>query len=363
MKIIHVLAYYGNYFGGIQRYVEELAKRQKKAGHEVKIITSDLYGSQKQIDGVPIIRCKSWFSAFRVPFTPSLLIKLLNEVCDVLHVHLPLPGFDLAVSFKKWIHKKTKLIITIHNDLQIKSLTSKIFGWVHNKFLIKSPIKKSDLIITTTKSFAKNLPYKIPKEKHRIIPLGVDTKLFRDLKLKRENNLLFVGRMIPEKGLHLLVEAIKKVRKELPSVKLIVVHQKVYNYDKYYDSIKTEGKEFLIEKENCEPKDLVRIYNKCKCLVVPSLQESFGLTYLEALACNCPVVSFKLPGPKEALGNKIRWALLRDIDGLAQEIKKIIKTKKKNKFNFFIKNKFSWEKVANQHIKLYKHLLKNDTKK
>src|SRR3989344_6620128 len=115
MKIVHALAYYGDYLGGIQRYVNELAKRQKAEGHEVKIITSDLYGSQKQIDGVPIIRCKSWFSAFRTAFMPSLPFKLLKEKCDVVHAHLPSPGLDLSVAFSKKFNPKTKLIVTIHN--------------------------------------------------------------------------------------------------------------------------------------------------------------------------------------------------------------------------------------------------------
>jgi glycosyltransferase involved in cell wall biosynthesis len=354
MKIVHVLAYYGDYLGGIQNYVRELAKRQRAEGHEVKIITSDLYGKQKRIDGVNIIRCKSWFSAFRVPFMPSLPFKLLNEKCDIVHVHLPLPGLDLACSLKKSIHKDTKLIITIHNDLQINSLISKIFGWIHNKFLISIAIKKSDFVITTTKSFADSLIYKIPKNKHRIIILGVDTNLFKDLGLKREDQVLFVGRIIPEKGLHLLIESIKEVRKDLPFVKLVVAYQNVYNYNEYYNSVTKEGKDFLIEKENCQPKELVKLYNQCKCLVLPSLQESFGTVFLESLACNCPVVAFDLPGPKEAFNNRVRWISLGDVNKLAQEIKKVMIAKKIDSLNNSIKDNFSWDKINKKILEVYK---------
>lgn len=353
MKIIHVIAYYGDYLGGLQNYVKELAKRQKAEGHEVKIITSNLYGFQKKVDGIKIIRCKAWFSAFRVPFTPSLPIKLLKEKCDVVHAHLPLPGMDLSVALKKLLSPKTKLILTIHNDLQINSITSRIFGWIHNKILIKIPICLSNSVITTTKSFTDDLKYKIPLKKHKVIPLGVDTNLFRDLGLKRENKILFVGRMIPEKGLHLLVDAINQVKYTIPDVKLIIAHQRVYNYNEYYNKIKKEGKGFIIEKENCKPKDLVKLYNQCKCLGIASLQESFGLIFLESLACNCPVVSFNLPGPKEALKNKVNWVPLGNVDKLADEIEKALKSKDKINSRGFVKNNFSWDKINKQILEVY----------
>lgn len=354
MKIVHVLAYYGDYLGGLQNYVRELAKRQKAAGHEVKIITSNLYGSKKKIDGIEIIRCNVWFSAFRVPFMPSLLVKLLKEKCDVLHAHLPLPGLDLAVSIKKILNPKTKLILTIHNDLQINSITSKVFGWIHNNILIKFPIAFSNSVITTTKSFSDNLNYKIPSKKHNVIPLGVDIDLFKDLNLMRENNVLFIGRIIPEKGLHLLVEAVKKARNKIPNLKLVAAYQKVYDYEKYYNKIKEESKDFLIEKENCSPKELVVLYNKCKCLAVASLQESFGLIYLESLACNCPVVSFELPGPKEALKNKVKWVPLENINKLAEEIVKKVNSNKKEDNCKFIKDNFSWDRVNKKIVEVYK---------
>lgn len=357
MRIVHALAYYGDYLGGIQIYVRELAKRQKAEGHKVKIITSDLYGSQKKIDGIKVIRCKSWFSAFRVPFTPSLPFKLLKEDCDVLHVHLPLPWLDICSVLKKLVHKKTKLVLTIHNDLQINSVCSNIFGWVHNKFLIGNVIKKSDSIITTTKAFANSLVYKIPKEKQKIIPLGIDTKKFKPNKKIKKNQILFVGRLIPEKGLHLLMLAMKKVRKEFPNLKLIVAYQPVYNYPDYYREIKSLDDGFLVEKKDCSQKELISLYSESKCFVLPTLQESFGLVLLESMACQTPVICFNLPGPASFINKKNGILIERgNTTKLAEAIIKILNDTKRYQKNLrdYVKKEFNWDKINKQILGVYK---------
>ncbi|MBR9705438.1 glycosyltransferase family 4 protein [Candidatus Pacearchaeota archaeon] len=356
MKIVHVLAYYGDYKGGIQNYVKELSREQKKQGHEVKIITSTRYGKEKEIDGIPILRCWTPFVAFRVPFTISLPFKLFIEKCDVLHVHLPLPWLDLNASLKKIIHKKTKLVITIHNDLQINSLTSKIAGNIHNKFLIKSVLKRADKVITTTKEFANSLPYKIPRNKHVVIPLGVDTKDFHNLNIQKKEQILFVGRLIPEKGLHLLVDVMIKLRKDFPNLKLAIAYQKLYNYDNYYDLIKEKSKGFLIEHHNCNKVELNKLYNESLFVVLPSLQESFGTVILEALACGSKIVTFKLPGPFEAISEKyVKFVKLNDSEELLNQIRKLLKKSKKNKGSQkYVKVFFDWSKIAKSVEEVYK---------
>ena len=270
MRIVHVLGYYGNYQGGIQNYVHEITKRQKKQGHDVKIITSNIKGNQKKIDDVPIIRCKSWFSASRVPFSPSLIIKLLNEKCDVIHAHLPLPFWDLAVSLKKLIHRKTKLIVNIHNYSPRTSRLKKRLSIINDSVLIRPAISLSNSIITTTKVFADSLRYQIPKKKNFIIPLGVDLNKFSQVGKRDKNLILFVGRLIPEKGLHILIEAVKKLRKDNKKIKLLAVCSDAYDFNNYEKRIIEKSKEFdapvLEKKEANIYSELIREfrYNKKK---------------------------------------------------------------------------------------------------
>lgn len=321
LRIVHALAYYGNYSGGIQHYVKDLSRQQSIDGHEVRIVTSSGYASKSLPDTIPVIRSKTLFAAFRVPFTPTLPLMLLRENFDVLHVHLPLPWLDLCAIFVRLIKRDAVLVITIHNDLQVKSQLSHVLAFVHNRFSMKYAIKSADAVITSTKAFADSLPYSIPSHKHFTIPPGIDRKIFEPLNLKRRKEILFVGRMIPEKGLHLLVEAFEQVRIRYPDYKLIVAYQDVYSYESYFRNTIGRSSQKVLEEKNCPREKLALLYNSCKCLVVPSLQESYSLSILEALSCGCPVVAFKLPGPYEAFADKnVSWVPLGNVDALAKEI-------------------------------------------
>jgi len=332
MKIVHALAYYGNYLGGIQNYVKELSERQKKQGHEVKIITSDLYGKKKRVSGVEIIRAKTWFSAFRVPFMPSLLYKMLKEDCDVLHVHLPLPGLDISAVLKKLIHKKTKLIITIHNYIPINSKLSSFFAWVHNKILIRFPLMASDAVIVTTKGFSESLDYNIPEGRERIIPLGVDLKYFYPSKKHDKNSVLFVGRMIPEKGLHVLAEAMNSVRKKFKNAQLTAICSETYNYGEYEKKVRKLDKSgFLKIIKNVPHKKIRKYYASSACLVMPSLDlDSFGFVLIEAMACGCPVISSNLPGPSSVVNKKCGIVVPKgNVKKLSEAIISILKDQEK----------------------------------
>lgn len=321
LKIVHALAYYGAYSGGIQHYVKGLARQQAMDGHDVVIVTSSGYASDPLSDGARVIRAKTLFSAFRVPFTPTLPLKLLKERFDVLHVHLPLPWLDLCAILIKMLKRNIVLVITIHNDLQVSSLLSKVLAFIHNHFSIICAIECADGIITSTNAFADSLPYSIPTNKHFVISPGIDRDVFKPLNLARKKEVLFVGRMIPEKGLHLLVEAFKQVRRRYPEYRLIVAYQDVYSYEDYYREAIGQSSVYRVEEKNCSRQKLVTLYNTSKCLVVPSLQESYSLTILEAIACGCPVVAFKLPGPYEAFSKaNVRWVPLGDVDALASQI-------------------------------------------
>ncbi len=329
MKIVHALAYFGNYKGGLQLYVQNLAKKQLEEGHDVKIITSSYYGNQKNIEGIPIIRVKALFSAFRVPFTPMLPLILLREECDILHAHLPLPWLDISCVVKKFFHKKTKFIITLHNYLPTKSIISKIFAFIHNKFLISSAIYFSDRIITTTNEFAQSLPYHIPQSKHVNIPLGVDTEHF-NMQSQNEFNkfqVLFVGRLIPEKGLDILVKAMKIVTKKIPEARLLALCSETYNYSQFEKELERIGRNYLTIKKNVSHKRMPIIYQQSSVLVMPSIDlDSFGYVLLEAMACGCPVITTDLPGPSSVVDKMTGLVVKRGhINDLSTAIIKALK--------------------------------------
>ncbi len=357
LKIVHVLAYYGDYLGGIQIYVKELAKKQKQNGHVVKIITSDKYGNQSEIDGIKIIRTKTLFSAFRVPFTPLLPFYLLKENCDILHVHLPLPWLDICTAFKKIIHKKTKVIIHIHNYLPVKSQASRILSFIHDHILIQLALKTADTIITPTVGFANSLNFQIPQNKHVVIPSGVDMEKFYPSDSYNKNLVLFVGRIIPEKGLHVLLDAMEKVVRKLKNTQLLIIGSKTYNYQHYYNSLLKKERRYVTIKNNISHSLMRKYYAKSACLVMPSLDlDSLGIVLLEAMSCGCPVITSDLPGPKSIIKNNLGLVAPK---GKSHELSKAIihmlRTNKslRKKVRYYVHKNFSWDIIYPKIEKLY----------
>jgi len=356
LKIVHALAYYGNYLGGLQTYVKEIATRQKKQ-HDVKILTSDLYGKDKIVDGIPLIKTPVLFSFFRIPFTPFLPKKLLDQNCDILHVHLPLPWLDICAVFKKTIHPKTRLIVTIHNDIAINSLLSNVLAFFHNKILINLVINKADKIITTSKEFYKSLPYNIPLNKLSVVQLGVDTKMFYPNDTFNKNKILFVGRLIPEKGLHILVSAMEKVIKEIPETELNIISSNTYNYKKYEKKILGKNIPNIKIFKNIPYKEMRSFYADATVTVMPSLySESFGFVQLESMACGCPVIVSDLPGLNSIVTKDTGLIVEQgNVDELANAIIKILKSKSisRSKIRKSTVSNYSWEKVYPKLISAY----------
>jgi phosphatidylinositol alpha-mannosyltransferase len=130
-----------------------------------------------------------------------------------------------------------------------------------------------------------------------IVPPGVDHARFRDLGLQREaDTVLFVGHVRPEKGLHVLVEAMA----HLPRCRLEVIAAVSYE-SKYYAAVKRRAASLLGGRvrfrENVAADELVEAFNRAGVVVAPSLGlESWNLVLLEAAATGAACVRTDLPG-------------------------------------------------------------------
>jgi len=123
---------------------------------------------------------------------------------------------------------------------------------------------------------------------------GVDTSIFRPLKMKKEYDLLFVGRLSKEKNLPMLFEVFKKLKKEMPNIKLCIIgdgpeKERLKNYA-------SDGVLFLGYVRQSE---LPRYYNKSKVIVLTSLSEGLPTVLMEAMACGVPAVATNVGGVAE----------------------------------------------------------------
>ena len=302
MKVIHVAPFVeGGYSGGMQRYVTELVREQRCAGIDASVYTVRLT-DDVCVPNVPTAGRRAAIVWQRTPVHPLLPKDLRNIEADIVHLHSHSPTLEAALLIAQ--PKAPRLVVTVHNDLpQTTRLFRALGGLEHN--ILARVLRRADAVIMPHEAFAADVGRRFRLEpgnsRLRIVPPGVDHTRFRDLGLERDSDtVLFVGHVRPEKGLHVLVEAMA----HLPPRRLEVVAAVSYE-SKYYEGVKRLAASLLGERavfrENLTPDQLAQAYNRAGVVVAPSLGlESWNLVLLEAAATGAACVRTDLPG--------LRWA-------------------------------------------------------
>lgn len=217
-------------------------------------------------------------------------------------------------------YKKTKLITTIHDLSFLKhnyffNFKRRLWHFITTP---KKIIKRSNYLISVSYNTAYELEkyYKARHDKIIISALGVDKKFHKiedvdyleSIRQKYslpEKFILFVGTIEPRKNVTSLIGAYEKLAKDFPDLYLLVCGEVGWNMTEFEKTLNNLGDDIISRTMflNYLPgADLPSIYNLAKIFVWPSYYEGFGLPPLEALACNCVVVSANNSSMPEVIG-------------------------------------------------------------
>jgi glycosyltransferase involved in cell wall biosynthesis len=187
----------------------------------------------------------------------------------------------------------------------------------------------------------------------------------KDVFRKKIKNLLYVGGLTKQKGVHVLIKAISKLPKEI----LNEIHLQIVGKGEFKFEL-----ERLIKKENLTDhvqflgyksgEELKQLYKEAYALVVPSIWlEQFGLIGLEAMASSTPVIGSNLGGIPEWLKDNQTGRLFKpgDSEDLNQKLLFLINSPKTAELygkqgREMVEKNFSKEKHINQLIKIYQNL-------
>ncbi len=376
------------YYGGVERRIIETAKRLTQQ------INTTVYSGTKSGFKKPI-------SINHVNFVPGFSTDKLYPIdnwffnntisgsakkinADIYEAHT-VSGYKLLKTFKKQ-KKKEPFIQTIHGVLAdeyikatqrgsptIQTKLANIVMWKLSK-LEKQAAEKADIIITISKYTQNKIIqlYEIEKEKIRIVPNGVDIQKFKPRKnltrIKRQigiNNrqcVLFVGRLIPRKGLSFLVQAAKHIIKEKEQTAFVIVGDGPQKNQLISYLEKNRIRKNFIFLGDIKDEILPLIYNCAEIFVFPSVQEGQGIALLEAQAASKPVITFNTGGVRETILNQETGLLVEPNNKeLANAIMKLLKNnemrnKMGKKGREFVSKNFSWEKSAKKLLETYKEV-------
>jgi glycosyltransferase involved in cell wall biosynthesis len=353
--------------GGVESYVRNLSNELVGMGHEVSVICADTSRDNEANERINTKFLRTAGKVANTNITPALPLALLRENFDILHTHLPTPwSADWSAIVSKL--KNRPLVLTYHSDIAGKGPAHYV-SRAYNLTMLRLLIMNADKIIVTRPGYlSKHLEGQ--KKKLAVIPIGVDTRIFRPLVTKKMGDIFFLS-VLDEyhefKGLDVLLGAIRIMKMEFPDLKLIVGG--VGALKEYYMNVsKSMGLGGNVEFVGHVPQEkLAEYYNSCRLFVLPSTdptRETFGIVLLEAMACEKPVVATEIAGAAEdILGNKAGLVVSPgDKVELAEAMLRILRnqelaTKMGSAGRRMVEKKYNWRRVAEQTSKLYEELV------
>lgn len=311
------------YLGAAESYhVQKWCKYFASRGHEVHVISfteGDCPGASVHYLKSSITNSKKdTFQKIEFLFHGKQIKTLIKEIDpDIIHAHR-IPSYGGACAIGN-IHP---FFLSVWGG-DVYTFPNKSI--IHRE-LVKYVLRKADVLMSTSRAMAQEAN-KYTSRDFLITPFGVDCSLFSPDKRKRDDNKFVVGNIKSlEKayGIQYLIEAVAIVRKLRPDINIelrIAGKGKHENdFKKLADNLGitpfTHFLGFLPQEQVAEE------WANMDVAVITSENESFGVSAVEAQACQIPVVISEIPGLMEAtdVGKSSLLAGMRDSNKVAEQI-------------------------------------------
>lgn len=360
--------------GGIEVVVEELGQRLVQCGEDItcynrkgksvngqKIVRHDgsIYKGMK-IREVPTLD-KKGMAAVTASFSAAVMAAFGNY--DIVHFHAEGP------SFMCWIPKLfgKKVVVTIHGlDHQRAK-----WGNFASRYILqgeKNAVKYADEIIVLSKNMQDYFLEKYNRKTH-YIPNGVKMpkniparRITQEYGLKKDDYLLYLGRLVPEKGVDLLIKAYVGMNTE----KKLVIAGAGSDSLEYEKLIRKAGVgENIIFTGFVEGELQAELYSNAYCYVLPSYLEGMPLSLLEAMSYGCYCVVSDIPECAGVVGEYGEKFKCGNVLSLREKLQSLcdaplqVKKRKENVANYICK-KYCWDDVTIKTIQLYKGIGKGN---
>jgi len=367
--------------GGIARHCLGLAKALAKEDHDVHVVTLDFPGtpSFEDVDGAKVHRVQielghpnfiTWTFIFN-HFIEKKVAALSRELeFDIVHIHdwLTAPA---GISCKHYLGKP--LVSTVHSTENGRT------QGIHNRdsYLIDGlewwMTYEAKKVIICSSSMKGELEhrFRVPSDKIAVIPNAIDMSKYRRRvdqgAVKRrfgvgpyEQLVLFVGRLVPQKGVEYLIRAVPNIVRHNGEVRVFITGDgwsKNYLEDLarstgYADRIRFLG--FVSDSE------LVELTMSADALVIPSVYEPFGIVALEGMAAGVPVVAADVGGLAEIVerDRTVVTVYARNPESIAWGVNRVLSDSKYSEWLIQnakkkVEEVYSWEAVAKRTVEVY----------
>ncbi|WP_207640994.1 glycosyltransferase family 4 protein [Desulfofalx alkaliphila] len=372
--------------GGLAQHVYDLTKAMAEQKHQLHLITIGSPGvpDYENVNGVHVYRVTpyqvsspdfvTWVMQLNVSMLERCLtlVRDMEEPFEVIHAH----DWLVAYAARALKHSlRIPLIATVHateygrnnglhNDMQRH--ISDIEWWLSYeawKVIVCSHYMHNEM----------QQVFQVPADKLVIIPNGVDAENFSvgQHTVPRENYaspdekiVFYVGRMVREKGVQVLLDAVPKILHYHPNTKFIIAGK-----GPHLMHLKRQARRMGIEQRvyftgYVDDNTRNSIYKHASVAVFPSLYEPFGIVALEAMAARTPVVVSDTGGLSEIINHGVNGlkAYTGNANSLADNILHLLMNPRsaremQEKAYREVIEKYNWQGIAGKTVDLYQRVI------
>ncbi|MGE5416196.1 MAG: glycosyltransferase family 4 protein [Acidobacteriota bacterium] len=374
--------------GGLAMHVYDLSTTLASLGHDVTVITCNNHSSpsEEKMDGVNVLRVNPYELPSRdiVSWAMQLNVAMLEKAVQVINRDGP---FDI-VHAHDWLtayagralkHSyQLPLIVTIHatehgrnNGIhnEIQHNISNIEWWL--TYEAWKVICCSDYMVGEVRRV-----FNLPHDKVVHIPNGVHPARIRNRQMPEgfkerfalpwERIIYYVGRLVQEKGVQVLIDSAYKVLAHVPEAKFIIA-----GTGPFESHLRAKARDLGLGDKmlftgyiNDEDRDM--LYLAADAAVFPSLYEPFGIVALEAMAAGTPAIVSDSGGLAEIVKNNVDglWAMTGSANSLADRIIEVLTNDvmaRKLVDNAYskVKNLYDWKIIARHTLDIYRSVAKD----
>jgi len=351
-----IAVFYNLNFGGAKRAVYEQVKRLKNLGHLIDVYTTDFQIDTLDISKVASNSYRYKYSSFdqKIPFLSRLVndikvFRFLNTLHAEIAHDIDSRKYDIVLvhpdkyTQSPYIlrHLRTRNVYYCQEPLRIvfeyvlrAKMNVGLLKYIY-ELITRYIRKKIDIENVRSATFTIASCYHIRErmiEAYGVYPyvsyLGIDIETFRPLKIKKKNQVFFVGNKdVWNDGYELVQKSLELIPSKIrPKLKVV--------------SWVKENNERLTENE------LVKQYNESFATLCLSRFETFGLVPLESLSCGTTVIATRVSGHRETIAEDSGGYLVEfDQNEIAKLIERLSKYKKSSiKARAYIKKYWDWDK-------------------
>lgn len=348
--------------GGVERHVEELGARLTQSGHEVTVFTRPNYTDPELRE----------YRGMRLRSLPTIGTKHLDAIVhsllatlaccgggyDIVHYHAMGPCLASPIARLRG----RKVVATIHGQDWRRDKWGRLASLVL-RLAEYLALRVPHVTISVSDSLARAYKEDTGREV-RYVPNGItiesgdDTSVLQEFGLHDGEYILSAGRLVPEKGVHYLIEALS----HQSSPRQLVIVGESSNTAEYVADLRASAAENVVFTGYQYGAKLAALFRHAALYVLPSDLEGLPIVLLEALAYGVPVLASDIAPNKEVLGSNGEYFhagdvadLTRALDGCLDRLSDLQMRATEMRPKAIAA--YDWEQVASQTAVIYAGLL------